>query len=78
MDLAHNQIRNITDGAFAGLTSLKYLDLSYNEISEWKTDYLKNVVIRENVNLKGNKISCSYIKLDLPELQAQRVLFDKC
>ncbi|KAJ3653022.1 hypothetical protein Zmor_018941 [Zophobas morio] len=78
VELAHNQIRNISDCAFTGLERLKSLDLSYNEISEWKIDFMKNVVIGDNVDLRGNKINCTDLGLDLQELLDKGFMFDHC
>ncbi|KAJ3653020.1 hypothetical protein Zmor_018939 [Zophobas morio] len=76
--LDHNKIRNISDGAFVGLRSLKDLDLSYNEISEWKIDFLKKVFIRFKVDLRGNKINCSEMEPELQKLPARGVIYLDC
>ncbi|KAJ3653023.1 hypothetical protein Zmor_018942 [Zophobas morio] len=78
VDLAHNQIRNISDGAFAGLKRLRSLDLSYNKIRKWKIEFLEKVMIQENVDLRGNNISCSEIESGIQQLRNQGFIFDKC
>ncbi|XP_063920750.1 leucine-rich repeat-containing protein 15-like [Zophobas morio] len=78
VELDHNHIKNISDIAFAGLASLHYLNLSYNEIKEWKVDVLKNVVIEEFVDLRVNKIRCSDMGTDVPVLQTKGVLIEDC
>jgi Leucine-rich repeat (LRR) protein len=61
LELAHNRIKEIDATAFNKLTNLKYLDLSYNEFTQW-TQINPRMLLQSLVKLKTLKLSNNNLK----------------
>ncbi|KAL7287971.1 hypothetical protein TKK_0018027 [Trichogramma kaykai] len=62
LSLAHNKIEEFYNGAFDGLSNLKYLDLSYNKLSPKKMLSFGGHATLETLILDGNKVDDSVIQ----------------